>query len=70
MILRMASDLETGNRKWILNNESYDAVTLAGLATIYKGKLPEVFANTEIAELYHMPAWQWKKQTVAPKVSQ
>jgi hypothetical protein len=54
----MASDLETGNRKWILNNESYDAVTLAGLATLYKGKLPEVFANTEIAELHNQPAWQ------------
>ena len=58
MILRMASDLETGNRQWILNNEPYDTVTLAGLATIYKGKLPEVFANTEIAELYNRPAWQ------------
>jgi len=58
MILRMASDLQTGHRKWILNNESYDAVTLAGLATLYKGKLPEVFANTEIAELHNQPAWQ------------
>ena len=58
MILRMASDLKTGHRKWILNNESYDAVTLAGLATLYKGKLPEVFANTEIAELHNQPAWQ------------
>lgn len=66
----MASDLETGHRKWILNNESYDAVTLAGLATLYKGKLPEVFANTEIAELYNQPAWQWEKQTEASKVSQ
>ena len=54
----MASDLETGNRQWILNNEPYDTVTLAGLATLYKGKLPEVFANTEIAELYNRPAWQ------------
>ena len=58
MILRMASDLQTGHRKWILNNESYDAATLAGLATLYKGKLPEVFVNTEIAELYNQPAWQ------------
>ena len=58
MILRMASDLQTGHRKWILNNESYDAHTLAGLATLYKGKLPEVFVNTEIGELYNQPAWQ------------
>jgi hypothetical protein len=54
----MASDLQTGHRKWILNNESYDAATLAGLATLYKGKLPEVFVNTEIGELYNQPAWQ------------
>jgi hypothetical protein len=58
MILRMASNLQTGQREWILNNESYDTVTLAGLATLYRGKLPEVFANTEIAELYNRPAWQ------------
>jgi len=62
MILRMASDLQTGHRKWILNNESYDAATLAGLATLYKGKLPEVFVNTEIAELHNQPAWQWYQQ--------
>lgn len=58
MILRMASDLETGNRRWILNNEPFDTVTLAGLATLYKGKLPEVFENTDIGELYNRPAWK------------
>lgn len=61
MILRMASDLQTGDRRWILGDQALDTVTLAGLATLYKGKLPEVFVNTEIAELHNMPAWQWKK---------
>jgi hypothetical protein len=58
MILRMASDVETGERRWILNNKAHDTVKLAGLATTYKGNLPAVFENTEIAELWHRPAWQ------------
>jgi len=61
MILQMASDLQTGNRRWVINGQEdriYETATLAGLATLYKGKLPEVFANTEIAELHNRPAWQ------------
>jgi len=57
-VIRMASDLQTGERRWIVKDQSLDTVTLAGLATLYKGKLPEVFANTEIAELHNRPAWQ------------
>jgi len=61
MILQMASDLQTGNRRWVINGQEdriYETATLAGLATLHKGKLPEVFTNTEIAELHNRPAWQ------------
>ena len=57
-VIRMASDLQTGDRRWIVKDQALDTVTLAGLATLYKGNLPEVFANTEIAELHNRPAWQ------------
>jgi len=63
MILQMATDLNTGERRWAINGREdrvYSTVELAGLATLYKGKLPEVFANTEIATLYNTPAWQSK----------
>ena len=59
----MATDLNTGERRWAINGREdrvYSTVELAGLATLYKGKLPEVFANTEIATLYNTPAWQSK----------
>jgi len=63
MILQMASDLKTGERRWAINGREdrvYSVVELAGLATLYKGKLPEVFVNTEIATLHNTPAWQSK----------
>jgi len=61
MILQMATDLNTGERRWVLNGQEdrvFSTVEIAGLATLYKGKLPEVFANTEIATLHNTPAWQ------------